>query len=428
MSQPLSRAGLPLEDVPLTPTEYRLLLEHSPVMIWRADRSKKCDYFNRVWLAFTGRTVAQELGDGWAEGVHPDDLGRCLDMYISSFDRRLPFEMEYRLRRYDGVYSWIFDRGVPYADDRGEFLGYIGSCVDVTERRDAEQRGRDLAADRAAHEESEKKKVELQEINTQLEHAVAKGERARSAADEAYRELDEFVALVAHDLKHPLASAIWHLQILRREASRDENLTREHLLGRLAVVQQSIEGLTAQIEELEDATRLQAGRRLDLQRAPTDLVALAQRVVLQYQDPSNRYRLHLESSATPLKGEWDAMRLERALANLLSNAVKYSPRDSEIFVRVGREGRGAVLSVEDHGIGVPTADLPHIFERYRRGSNVSQNTPGSGLGLAGVRAIVEEHGGTISVRSLEGQGATFVIWLPLEGNAAGAAPRELPIA
>ena len=132
--------------------EYRLLVEHSPVLIWRADRSKKCDYFNRVWLEFTGRTMEQEAGDGWAEGVHPDDLARCFEIYSSSFDLRLPFEMEYRLRRHDGVYRWIFDRGVPYTDDAGEFLGYIGSCVDVTERREAEQRGRELAAEKSAHE------------------------------------------------------------------------------------------------------------------------------------------------------------------------------------------------------------------------------------------------------------------------------------
>ena len=135
----------------LSGNEYRLLVEHSPVLIWRSGRDKKCDYFNRVWLDFTGRTLAQELGDGWAEGVHPDDLARCFEIYVSNFDQRQPFEMEYRLRRHDGEYRWIFDRGVPFTDDRGEFQGYIGSCIDVTERREAEERSRDLAAEQAAH-------------------------------------------------------------------------------------------------------------------------------------------------------------------------------------------------------------------------------------------------------------------------------------
>ena len=136
----------------LSGTAYRLLVEHSPVLIWRATPDKKCDYFNQVWLDFTGRTLAQEVGDGWAEGVHPDDLGRCFEIYVSHFDRRKPFEMEYRLKRHDGVYRWIFDRGVPYTDDNGTFLGYIGSCVDVTERREAEQRSREMAAERATHD------------------------------------------------------------------------------------------------------------------------------------------------------------------------------------------------------------------------------------------------------------------------------------
>lgn len=138
----------------LTAIEYRLLVEHSPVMVWRADLNKKCDYFNHTWLEFTGRTLADEAGDGWATGVHPDDLERCFNIYVSNFDRRVPFEMEYRLKRFDGVYRWIFDRGVPFADDQGNFLGYIGSCVDVTERIDAEERSRELAAEQAACESS----------------------------------------------------------------------------------------------------------------------------------------------------------------------------------------------------------------------------------------------------------------------------------
>lgn len=134
----------------LSAIEYRLLVEHSPVLIWRADVNKKCDYFNKVWLEFTGRTIEQELGDGWAEAVHPDDLERCFQIYVTNFDQRQPFEMEYRLKRHDGVYRWIFDRGVPYTSDHGEFLGYIGSCIDVTDRREAEQQKLDVAAEQAA--------------------------------------------------------------------------------------------------------------------------------------------------------------------------------------------------------------------------------------------------------------------------------------
>jgi PAS domain S-box-containing protein len=118
----------------LPPDQYRLLVESSPVMIWRAGLDAKCDYFNETWLAFTGRTFEQEYGDGWAEGVHRGDLDRCVSIYRDHFARRATFEMEYRLKRHDGVYRYIFDRGVPFFDEAGEFAGFIGSCVDVDER------------------------------------------------------------------------------------------------------------------------------------------------------------------------------------------------------------------------------------------------------------------------------------------------------
>ena len=122
----------------LLPFEYRALVEQAPMIIWRADRTGLCDYFNERWLAFTGRSLQQELGNGWAEGVHPDDLQRCLDIYREAFAARRTFEMEYRLRRHDGAWRWIFDRGTPSFADDGSFTGFIGSCYDVTERVEAQ--------------------------------------------------------------------------------------------------------------------------------------------------------------------------------------------------------------------------------------------------------------------------------------------------
>jgi PAS domain S-box-containing protein len=126
-------------DLRLTADEYAALVEQAPILIWRAGTDGLCDYFNQRWLEFTGRTMAQEAGNGWAEGVHPEDLQRCLEIYLDHFQRRLVFEMEYRLRRHDGVWRWIFDRGVPMHALNGEFAGYIGSCTDVTERVEAQQ-------------------------------------------------------------------------------------------------------------------------------------------------------------------------------------------------------------------------------------------------------------------------------------------------
>ena len=122
----------------LTGGEYRVLVEQAPMLIWRANRSGECDYFNDRWLAFRGRTLEQEFGNGWTEGVHTEDYQGCLDTYVKAFAERRVFEMEYRLLRNDGVYRWIFDRGAPFFED-GDFSGYIGSCVDVTDRVEAQE-------------------------------------------------------------------------------------------------------------------------------------------------------------------------------------------------------------------------------------------------------------------------------------------------
>jgi len=131
----------------LSAEEYQVLVDQAPIMIWRANTSTECDYFNDRWLQFRGRSMEQEIGNQWAEGVHSDDLQQCLKTYLDSFERREIFEMYYRLRRSDGVYRWIFDRGVPFFGPEGEFQGYIGSCIDVTERIET-QRALDEARER----------------------------------------------------------------------------------------------------------------------------------------------------------------------------------------------------------------------------------------------------------------------------------------
>jgi PAS domain S-box-containing protein len=123
----------------LTAHEYQALVEQAPILIWRADLTKGCDYFNERWLDFTGRTMAQESGNGWAEGVHPDDLAECLKVYTTAFAKREVFEMEYRIKRHDGAWRWLLDRGVPFNDGKDEFAGYIGSCIDVSDRKAAQE-------------------------------------------------------------------------------------------------------------------------------------------------------------------------------------------------------------------------------------------------------------------------------------------------
>ena len=123
-----------------TENRFRNIADAAPIMIWVSNTDKLCSFFSKGWLDFTGRTLDQELGNGWSEGVHPDDLDRCLRTYMESFDRRQEFSMEYRLRRADGEYRWILNNGMPRFGPDGIFLGYMGSAVDISERKQAESR------------------------------------------------------------------------------------------------------------------------------------------------------------------------------------------------------------------------------------------------------------------------------------------------
>jgi PAS domain S-box-containing protein len=234
------------------------------------------------------------------------------------------------------------------------------------------------------------------------------------------------LAMVSHDLRNPLFLIKGSAELLADRLS-DGSAGSEHIDETLARIQRASRQMSCVIDDLVDLVQLQSGRELRLERQPVDLVALARRAVEQHQFSTDDHRLTFASEVAELVGWWDADRLERVLANLLTNAIKYSLADGEIAVTVSRHtpARGAeqaVLVVEDQGRGIPAQDLPHIFERFYRASNVD-GIPGAGIGLAGVRHIVELHGGSISVSSPPGAGATFTVRLPLTCPRAEAKPR-----
>ncbi len=129
-----------LDGLHASEERFRLMADAAPVMMWMSGSDALCVFFNKPWLDFRGRSMQEEMGNGWAEGVHPEDVERCVNTYLEAFKKRESFRMDYRLRRYDGEYRWIADTGVPRYELDGSFAGYIGSCVELAEtRRPAEE-------------------------------------------------------------------------------------------------------------------------------------------------------------------------------------------------------------------------------------------------------------------------------------------------
>jgi PAS domain S-box-containing protein len=230
---------------------------------------------------------------------------------------------------------------------------------------------------------------------------------------------EEFLSALAHDLMNPLTTVRGQTQILRRRIARGEPLDEGRLSTGLESIEIASTRMTRLLDELADVMRLRAGQEVDLHRESTDLVALTWRSAAEQGRVTERHTIRLESTMDELIGFWDGPRLERVLGNRLGNAIKYSPDGGEITVRITREGNDeagvAVLSVKDRGVGIPTSDLSHIFEPFRRAGNV-ESFAGSGIGLAGAKRIVELHGGTMAVKSSEGQGSTFTVRLPIPTN------------
>lgn len=363
---------------------FRLLGDSAPIMLWISGRDAKCTSFNQRWLEFTGRTMEMEIGDGWVEGVHPEDLQPCMNTYLTSFVKRQNFRMEYRLRRADGQYRWILDTGLPRYMPDGDFAGFIGSCIDVTDFREANEA--------------------LRVMQGQLEERVKE-------AGEAIQARDEFLSIASHELRTPLTALVLQLAGLQNalHEAKIQSLNAK-LIGKADKAVKATGRLTTLVDSLLDVSRIASGR-LQLQLEECDLADVARDMIERESDAARRdgceLRCHIDA---PLRGVWDRVRVEQILANLLSNAMKYGP-GKPIEVTVATVGDAVTIAVQDHGIGISQADVERIFGRFERAVSM-RHYGGLGLGLYITRQLVEAHGGTIRVTSAPGAGALFVVELP----------------
>ena len=328
---------------------YLKILDDFPNPIWRADVNAKCDYFNRDWLLFTGRTLEQELGDGWYEGVHPHDRDRCLKIYRDHFHVRQPFEMEYRLRYHDGTYRWLYDSGKPFYTQDGVFAGFIGSCYDIQDRKLAEDA--------------------LRQVNKKL---TLLSSITRHDIKNQLMALNGYIALSEEAIGNPveLKEFIVKEQKIADSIARQIAFTKDYeSLGVTSPVWQNVSML---VHDAETALPMR-------------------NVVLQTRCPG------LEIFADPL--------LEKVFYNLIDNSLRYGGgKMTGIWVTATEGNETLRIIYEDDGTGISDYDKKMLFTK-----GYGKHT---GLGLYLSREILSITGITITENGEPGKGARFEMTVP----------------
>jgi PAS domain S-box-containing protein len=358
-----------IESVLRTSEErFRSLADNAPVLIWMSGLRNEAVYFNKPWLDFTGRSLEEELGFGWIESIHPDDRQSCVDTCDGAFARREPLAMQFRLRRHDGEYRWILDNGIPYFGADGAFNGYLGSCVDITPRKVAEE--------------------EL---------------------EQAGRRKDEFLAMLGHELRNPLAPIGMAVEVLRRLPPADDSIVWAR-----DVIARQLAQLTRLVDDLLDVSRITRGK-ITLLLAPLELTSVVAQAVETSRPliDSRGHQLAMHVPSDPVWVRGDAVRLGQVLSNLLNNAAKYTPDGGRIGLTVELRDSQVTLTVADNGLGLRAEMLERVFDLFSQFESGDHAQRGLGIGLTLVKRLVELHGGDVEARSAgRGRGSEFIVRLP----------------
>jgi PAS domain S-box-containing protein len=338
-------------------SRFRHIADAAPVLIWAAGPDKLCTYFNKPWLEFTGRSLELELGDGWAKGVHASDFRECLATYVESFDARREFKMEYRLRRFDGEYRWIFDNGVPCFDEQNRFLGYIGSCIDITERKQAEATLGDLSGRLLTAQEEERARI------------------ARELHDDVSQRM-ALLQIGLEELEQALPQRAWDLK------------------EKLQAVVNTAVGVSNDIHELSH----------QLHPSKLETLGLAASLEGLCRELSQQRKLQVRFVEAAPHGEIPrdvTLCLFRIAQEALWNASKHSEA-VEARVELRGDGQQIELSITDDGIG---------FDSEGMGRNL-------GIGLRSMQERVRLVGGRLKIESNFGAGTKIYAAVPVQNKAS----------
>jgi PAS domain S-box-containing protein len=331
---------------------FRLVANSAPALIWMADKDKQCTFFNQGWLSFTGRSMEEELGAGWTSGVHPDDLKRCLALYSSSFDARVEFQMEYRLRRFDGEYRWVVDFGVPRFESDATFRGYIGSCVDITDRKCAEESLHSLTGRLITAQEEERARI----------------------ARELHDDFSQRLALISIGL-----GQLW------------KRLPKSEIEER-ASVQEMLEGAKEMSLDIHSLSHQLHSSKLEHVGLVPALNGLCKEIGQKY-----KLDIHFSHYQVPSDISKDvALCLFRVAQEALGNVVKHSGTQ-EAQVELQADPAVVTLRISDHG----------------RGFNPRVQNSAAGIGMIGMNERLRLVGGKLLVKSEPKRGTEILAEVPL---------------
>lgn len=373
---------------------YRSLGGLIPQLVWIADSAGTLLDMNDRWSEFTGLTLEQAQSQGWEAVVHPEDVPSLAQAWSTVQQEGTGYQAEGRMRRADGSYRWHLHQAMPLKDDQGRIVKWFGTATDIHDLKRSE--------------------VERNRLLTEAEVA-------RAEAEAANRSKDEFVSLIAHELRSPL-NAIQGWAKLLQNQKLDAAMTHKAL----EIIIRNTQAQTQLIEDLLDVSRMVRGS-LRLTLAEVDLATIIEAAVETVRPTAAAKGVVLETqldALTPLSGDFG--RLQQVVLNLLTNAIKFTPSGGQVQILLDQQNMQARIQVIDTGKGISSDFLPHIFKRFQQDQQNTTAKQGLGLGLAIVQYIVEQHGGTVTAQSAgKDQGTTFTVLLPLLRGGDEVQPETL---
>lgn len=338
---------------------FRSMAESSGILIAISDHTRNSTYFSKAWLDLTGKQPADLAGFGWTDLIHPEDKEHFMSVYLSSFKALRPFSVEFRLTDDKDGYRWLMCNGVPRFTFDHIFVGYVSSCMDITDLKMLDQRK------------------------------------------------DDFISIASHELKTPLTGLKATLQLLDRVK---DNPAPDTLVKLITQANKSMDKISTLVNDLLSFSRTVKGS-MPLSKTVFKLADMVSKCCSHIRI-ENKYNLVLSGNKN-LQVYADETRIDQVMVNLVNNAVKYAPQSKDIFIKIEKLDREVRISVRDTGPGIAEDKIPHLFERYYRANYTGEQYSGLGLGLFISSEIIKRHNGRIGVDTVFGKGATFWFTLPL---------------